>query len=93
MRKRKTVSIASIVGEANRMLSLVTMTSDEKQGICTLVESVLMSANAYRGFNYNYYWHDTGCKEWRAAGEPEGPEKDKYIYGPSGCQYARRYYV
>lgn len=55
----------------------------ERSLLQAITEKLLMSTNSYRGFNY-LYWSAQGFNEWMEAGEPDFPEKDKYIYGPSG---------
>lgn len=67
--------------EANRRLALSTLTSEEKQGVCELLEFVLHESGNYAGYNDNY-WLTVGYKEWKDAGEPGFPEKELYIYGP-----------
>ena len=90
---RKTFYVAEFVIESNRLLALDTISTSEKQGICHMVEHVLMQANRYDGFNFNY-WLETGFTLWRDAGQPGNTiDKDQYVYGPTGCQYSRRYYV
>jgi len=93
---RKTVDVSSVLAEANRLLKLddPTMTTDEKRGVACLLEHVLHSTDNYKGFNWNY-WLAIGFQEWQDAGEPNFPEKDKYIYGPIGKElgeYDRTYY-
>jgi len=55
----------------------------ERQAIHDFVAHLLMEARSYRGFQH-LYWSDQGYQEWKAAGEPDFPEKDRFIYGPSG---------
>src|SRR5688572_12893022 len=54
-----------------------------KRDICTMVESLLMGSDTYQGFD-NIYWSRQGCNEWYEAGQPDFPEKNKYIIGPEG---------
>lgn len=62
-----------------------------KSALCTELEHVLKNCNSYQGYNDNY-WLQQGWNEWRAAGEPDFPEKNKFIYGPSGQRFNRQYY-
>ena len=48
----------------------------------TFVKSLLFDAQCYRGYNY-LYWESIGYKEWCDAGQPDYPQKYRYIYGPS----------
>ncbi len=57
----------------------------EKITLCVVLEQLLMAANMYAGFNNNY-WLDQGYKEWCENGKPEGPEKMKFIIGPSATE-------
>lgn len=93
---RTTANIADILTEANRLLKLETISQGEKQGICCLLESILQKADVYNGFN-NLYWLSIGCTEWHEVGEPDFPEKNRFIYGPEGengpwGEYSRFYY-
>src|SRR5678815_5972847 len=51
---------------------------NERRMLHEFVAMLLMEANSYRGFQYQY-WQSQGCLEWRNAGEPEGKEKDYFI--------------
>lgn len=57
----------------------------ERLAIHNFVAHLLMEARSYRGFQY-LYWADKGYNAWKLAGEPDFPEKDRYIYGPTGDQ-------
>ena len=50
-----------------------------KAGICTVIESLLMECDRYRGYQL-LYWTKQGCDEWRADGRPQD-DRDKYSYG------------
>ena len=96
MKSKKTIEVEKIKVYANSMLARTDKfaTVEFKAGIAIMIELILMSTNNYRGFQYNY-WNDKGYKEWHDAGEPNFPEKDKYIYGPKGkdnAEYDRTYY-
>jgi hypothetical protein len=53
MAARKTVKIADVLDTGNRMLALSSddMTR-EREAIASLLDAILMSANAYRGYTY-----------------------------------------
>lgn len=59
--------------------------AEQRKGVQSFLSACLMESNSYRGFNY-LYWLAQGCDEWIDAGRPEFPEKERYIYGPSGDQ-------
>jgi hypothetical protein len=68
-----------------------------KAGICTTIEAMLSAADCYDGYG-NLYWRETGFRDWQEAGEPEFPEKMRYIIGPenggpSTGEYSRVYYL
>ncbi len=52
MRKRTTVNIAVILAEINKKNMLSTCAAEVRQGWNSLLESILMAANVYRGFGY-----------------------------------------
>lgn len=62
-----------------------------KAGLCIALEHILKQCNCYEGYNDNY-WLEKGAEEWLRAGEPDFPEKNQFIYGPTGQQYNRIYY-
>jgi len=91
-RKRKTIDVAAVLAEGNRLLALLDTDNGHicpafRQGVSALLESVLMATGNYQGYNFNA-WEGGGYTAWVAAGEPRFPEKDKYL----GDQTARRYY-
>jgi rhodanese-related sulfurtransferase len=90
-RKRKTIEVKKLLDWANDMLANENLSSDEHSGVCHFIENVLHESGNYAGFNH-VYWMNGGFKAWEAAGEPGFPEKNKYIVGPSGDEYARFYY-
>jgi hypothetical protein len=59
--------------------------------LASVTESMLMAHGCYRGFNY-IYWLDGGFREWELSGRPDFPEKDYFIYGPSGDATRIQYY-
>lgn len=50
--RRKTVSVDALVSAANRMLAARDPSRQERASVCAVLESVLMEADAYRGFRY-----------------------------------------
>jgi hypothetical protein len=61
-KQRKTVEISELIDFANKILSLpesVMVTKDYKEGICTVLEFSLKSANAYKGF---YFIDNNNCE-------------------------------
>ncbi len=52
MSKRKTVDVASLVEDVNRMLAAEGSTRDGRVALAVLIESVLMRTGNYRGFGY-----------------------------------------
>ncbi len=65
---------------------------DARNRLASLTKSALFASKKYKGFNFNY-WLKQGCDEWRAAGEPGFPEKDRFIYGPSGDDSRITFYL
>jgi len=93
MAKRKTMNVNQIIDEANKHLARTDdgATQEFKIGVAVLLERILHNTGNYEGYNHNY-WLKQGFKEWQDAGEPDFPEKNKYIYGPDGGEYDRVYY-
>jgi len=85
-RKRKTFSVEEAKTKANEWLAR-DVSQEEKRGVCFLIENILHRTGNYKGFSYNY-WDEKGFKDWLDAGEPDFPEKSKYI----GPEYSRHYY-
>ena len=54
MRKvlRKTVRVSTLTEIANRLLASPSSTRDERVGVIVLLESSLLTDDAYRGYNY-----------------------------------------
>jgi len=89
---KKTLRVSAALEEANRLLALDTLTKDERRGVAFLIEELLHQARRYQGFGYVYWLNEGGFKAWQAAGEPDWPEKEKFVYGPGGDEYRRIYY-
>ena len=100
-KKRKTFEIEKLKEYANTQLARTddTATADFKSGVAVMLQRVLFDTNNYNGYQH-LYWDKQGYQEWVAAGEPDFPEKYKYIYGGEGKtledfkdrEYNRRYY-
>ena len=93
MAKKKTFKVDEFKNYVNEQLARTDEFANKefKAGLCVALGTVLMKSNNYEGFNYNY-WNEKGWKEWRNAGEPDFPEKNKYLYGEGGHEYNRHYY-
>lgn len=92
--KTRTKTLQAMVDKANQYLAIEDDSDKAKHGretLATFVSSMLMEADSYKGFNY-IYWTSIGCAEWYEAGEPEGKEKDRFIYGPTMDQTKIHYY-
>jgi len=51
-KEKKTIQIEYIKDFANKQLSHPNNTMEEKLGIITMIEKILLEANAYRGFMF-----------------------------------------
>ena len=93
MAKKKTFNVDAFKEYVNKQLARVDEFATEafKAGLSLSLQEVLMRSGNYQGFNY-IYWNERGGKEWHDAGEPDFPEKDKYLYGEGGHEYNRTYH-
>lgn len=91
---KKTFRITEFISYVNSQLKRTNEPTNDsyKEGMCDLLEHILHLNNAYNGYQHNY-WMQQGYQEWIAAGRPDFPEKYKFIYGPSGQQFNRYYYL
>lgn len=80
-----------IIRTTNNLLAN-NISQEEKRGICTLLEKVLLEHGSYRGFN-NLHWINGGCEQWERDGKPGFPEKEKYISDNKKQEYSRKYYI
>jgi hypothetical protein len=55
--------------------------------MCAVLEQALHMANCYGGYNH-IQWMTGGFEQWKEAGSPPFPEKEKYI----GNDTRRKYY-
>ena len=95
--KRKTIEVEKMRVYVNDHLKRTDKwaTQEFKAGMCTMLESMLMLTENYRGYFQSHWMTGGGYEAWDAAGKPEGAEKEKYIYGPKGregANYDRQYY-
>jgi hypothetical protein len=86
--KRKTYEVEKLRAYVNKALANDHWTAEQKQAMAFLLESVLMDTGNYRGFNYLKWVDEGGYEAWLADGQPDFPEKDKYL----GDKMRRRYY-
>ncbi len=93
MAKRKTFNVSEILVEANKQLARkdAEATEEFKKGVCVMIERILINTKNYNGYNYNL-WSNGGFDAWQKAGEPDFPEKEKYMYSDHGGCYDRYYY-
>lgn len=93
MGSRKTFDVKGFLDYANKQLARRDehATREFKMGVCALLEHVLMGTDNYRGYNYNL-WVNGGCDEWVRAGEPDFPEKERFMYSEHGGEFDRVYY-
>tara|TARA_Y100000310_G_scaffold343680_1_gene452441 strand:- start:673 stop:990 length:318 start_codon:yes stop_codon:yes gene_type:complete len=52
MKERKTASVAKVLAIVNRRLRVSTCSSDTRQGMISVLETILCAANVYEGFRY-----------------------------------------
>jgi len=76
--KRKTIEVEEIKKRANDFMRNGYFNAEQRKIIQSFVEAILMDTGNYKGLNYNY-WLDKGYDEWIAAGQPDFPEKYKYL--------------
>ncbi|CAG0983747.1 hypothetical protein METP3_02234 [Methanosarcinales archaeon] len=81
------IDVSDIRIFVNKLLENPRINQKDKEAYCYLLEHFLMEAKEYNGFRY-LYWSKQGFEEWKKAGEPGFPEKNKYI----GPEYDRTYY-
>lgn len=89
---RKTVEVVTLKMMANNQLRRTDITTEARKAIAGFIEAVLFEANAYNGYNHVYWSREGGCEAWRAAGCPEGAEKNQYMYNGDTDDYRRFYY-
>jgi hypothetical protein len=91
--KKQTFKIQEFKAWVNQQLKRTDKDADDrfKAGLCIALGHVLMRSGQYQGYNHNY-WVEKGYEEWITAGQPDFPEKNPCIYGPSGQMYNRCYF-
>ena len=70
--------LRNMVIYANNLMTDETKTADFRRGVAAVVEGILHDFNVYAGFNF-VDWLNGGCERWHAEGEPDFPEKTKYL--------------
>lgn len=96
---RKTIAVEYLKTELNRRLALPLQMMQpaervaHRQAWASVLEDVLMETGNYRGYNDIHWMNEGGFEAWKAAGEPETNEKNKFIHGtPDGTDDYRRFY-
>jgi len=68
MNKRKTVNVEWLKGKANTLLANPDLLMEEKLGVITMIEMVLLESDNYNGFRFLYYVNgatpELGTDEW-----------------------------
>lgn len=72
MATRKTIHLTDLIEEVNLVNQTSTLTTEQRQGMCLFLESILRKCDAYAGFG-NY---DADGLKGNAIGQPPG-----IIYG------------
>ena len=85
---RKTIAVETLKADINRQLARTDNTVEARTALASFLEHVLFTTNKYHGFNYVEWSKEGGFDAWRAAGEPNFPEKAKYL----GDESRRFYY-
>ena len=80
------MNVAEIKKFANEQLADGRNSDEHRRGIISMLEKILHATGNYEGFNYNY-WNKTGFELWQKAGEPDFPEKNKFIGNESDRVY------
>jgi hypothetical protein len=86
---RKTVEVANIRMDINKILAEdeSKVSEETKKELCFFLERLLLDTGNYHGYN-NVDWLKGGFNRWWNEGQPDFPEKQKYI----GREYSRMYY-
>lgn len=71
MRKRKTVGIAGIKAEVNRLIALPITTRETRKTLGVFLANLLMETGNYHGFNYIEWAQEGGFERWQKDGEPK----------------------
>ena len=62
---RKTVDVAYLITECNKLLRLTTVSDDFRKGVSAVLEGVLHHTGNYEGFNYVGWCEEGGFSAWR----------------------------
>ena len=63
---RKTVDVAYLITECNKLLRLNTVSAEFRKGVSAVLEGVLHHTDNYEGFNYVFWCEEGGFLRWRA---------------------------
>ena len=97
--KRKTIAVGDLKEMVNRALRQ-DVPEEYRHGLCSLLESVLMTTGNYHGYNY-VDWLEGGSESYcRQKGElsmneflnPKGMDVDPDVKEYLGPEYKRKYY-
>ncbi|UCC18982.1 MAG: hypothetical protein JSV62_12860 [Promethearchaeota archaeon] len=83
---RKTVKVEYIKDKINHLLTIDTIPQDAKKQLCLFLDMVLLETDNYKGFQ-SLTWINGGYEQWVKDGEPDFPEKNKYL----APEWNRRY--
>ena len=78
MKKDAKIEVSAIKKMVNHYLEHAESSPEQRKAVSELLSCILLKTDQYRGFNY-LAWINGGVDIWRADGEPEGPEKEKYF--------------
>ena len=78
MPTKKLFNVREFVLGVNRILENDSHTPEYRKGVADLTGNILQDLNCYAGFNY-LDWMNGGFQAWQEAGEPDFPEKNKYL--------------
>lgn len=91
--EKKTISIEWLRETINQRLASPNRTREERMALAGVLEAALVEARRYRGFNSVHWLQEGGYDAWVAAGQPDFPEKKKFIHGTEdGSDNYRRFY-
>lgn len=83
--KRKTVGIAGIKAEVNRLIALPITTPEARRTLGVFLSNLLMETGNYDGFNYIEWSLEGGAERWRKDGEPD--DTKPYLGDPTRVFY------
>ena len=83
---RKTVDIKIVLDHVNKQLAS-NIPQTAKAGLCSMIETILMDADVYKGFNYLYWISPNGAIEFFKL---KPSERDNEIFDPRGISFSVR---